>query len=67
MLIDPIIKMFLILIAAILGTNAAWFIYVSTIEDELSAIYKILKSQPLSRIDRKNLNKIERKNRRMHK
>ncbi|MCL2312051.1 MAG: hypothetical protein FWC41_06130 [Firmicutes bacterium] len=61
MLIDPILKMFFILIAAILGTNAAWLIYVSSIEDEITAMYKILKCQPLSKDDKKKLNKIARR------
>ena len=45
MTIDPVLKMFWILVAAILGTNAAWFFYVSHIEDEIANIYKSLKLQ----------------------
>jgi hypothetical protein len=61
MLIDPVLKMFWILIAAILGTNAAWLIYMSSVEDEIDALYKLMKCQPLSPSDKKNLNKIARR------
>lgn len=61
MLIDPVLKMFWILIAAILGTNAAWLIYMSSIEDEIDAPYKLMKFQPLSPSDKKRLNKIARR------
>lgn len=61
MLIDPVLKMFWILIAAILGTNAAWLIYMSSVEDEIDALYKLMKCQPLSQLDKKKLNKIARR------
>ena len=44
MAIDPVLKMFWILIAAILGTNAAWLLYVSLIEDEIAIMYKATSS-----------------------
>jgi len=61
MLIDPVLKMFWILITAIIGTNAAWLIYIGTIEDEIDALYKLMKCQPLSPSDKKKLNKISRR------
>ena len=47
MTIDPTLTLFWILTAAILGTNAAWLIYVSHIEDEIEVIYKSLKLQAI--------------------
>jgi hypothetical protein len=58
---DPTLKMFWLLIAAILFTNAGWFFYVSLIEDEISAIYKTLEQKPLTKQDKKNLNKLLRR------
>ncbi len=61
MLIDPVLTMFWILIIAILGTNAAWLIYMSSVEDEIDALYKLTKCQPLGQNDKKKLNKISRR------
>ena len=61
MLIDPVLKMFWILIAAILGTNAVWLFYLGSIEDEIDALYKLMKCQLLSQSDKKKLNKIARR------
>jgi hypothetical protein len=61
MLTDPILKMFWILIAAILASNAFWFFYVGGVEEEIDALYKLIKGQPLSKTDNKRLNKISRR------
>jgi hypothetical protein len=61
MLTDPILKMFWILIAAILASNAFWFFYVGGVEDEIDALYKLIKCQPLSTSDKKRLDKISRR------
>ena len=59
MLIDPILKMFFILIAAIIGTNAVWFLYVSGLEDEIALIYKLFEGKALKKSDKKKIEKIE--------
>ena len=61
MIIDPILKVFWILVAFILLTNAAWLLYASFLEDEIALIYKIIEGKPLKRKDRKKINKIERR------
>ena len=61
MAIDPVLKMFWILIAAILGTNAAWFFYVGLIEDEIAIMYKAFKLQRLSPTEKKKLSRLERR------
>ena len=61
MTVDPILKMFFILIAAIIGTNAAWFLYVSGIEDEIALIYKLFEGKALKKSDKKKIEKIERR------
>ena len=61
MFIDPVLKLFWILAAGILGTNAAWLLYVSHVEDELSVMYKILQCKPLSQSEKKKLNKLSRR------
>jgi hypothetical protein len=63
MLIDPILKMFWILIIAILASNAFWFFYVGGVEEEIDVLYKLIKFQPLSMSDKKRLDKISRRRR----
>ena len=58
MAIDPVLKMFWILVASILGTNAAWFLYVSHIEDEIMDIYKVLKIRHPKLSKKKNFERI---------
>ncbi|MDR1627702.1 MAG: hypothetical protein LBR79_02905 [Oscillospiraceae bacterium] len=64
MLIDPVLKMFWILIAAILASNAVWMIYIGGTEEEIDVLYKLLKGQPLSMSDKKRLDKISRRRKR---
>ncbi|MDR2456951.1 MAG: hypothetical protein LBD41_00480 [Clostridiales Family XIII bacterium] len=61
MLIEQFLKIFWILIAAILGSNAMWLFYIGGIEDEIDALYKLIKCQPLSGADKKKINKIARR------
>lgn len=61
MFIEPILKVFWILIVGIILTNCAWMLYVGGLEDKISSLYKLIKLQRLNKFDKKKLNKTARR------